>query len=67
MEDFTLSSDRILVMDERPRIEAKNMVRVESSGLWKRLYKVLKANFSVPIESDWERKTGLHWKEWGKM
>ena len=67
MEDFTLSSDRILAMDEKHGIEARNMVRFESSGLWKRLYHVLKANFSAPFESDWEKKTGLHWKEWGKM
>ena len=34
---------------------------------WKRLYGRLKGFFDSKFESDWEKKTGLNWKEWGKM
>jgi DNA-binding NtrC family response regulator len=34
---------------------------------WKRLFEKLKGFFDAKFESDWERKTGLNWKEWGKL
>ncbi len=34
---------------------------------WKHLYEKLKGFFDSKFESDWEKKTGLNWKEWGKM
>jgi CheY-like chemotaxis protein len=33
---------------------------------WKRLYEKLKAFFDSKFESDWEKRTGLDWQEWGK-
>jgi CheY-like chemotaxis protein len=33
---------------------------------WKRLYERLKGYFDSKFESDWEKKTGLDWKEWTK-
>ena len=33
---------------------------------WKRLMEKLKGFFDVKFESDWEKKTGLPWQEWGK-
>jgi DNA-binding NarL/FixJ family response regulator len=33
---------------------------------WKRLYEKLKGFFDIKFESDWEKKTGLNWQEWGK-
>ena len=33
---------------------------------WKRLYENLKGFFDSKFESDWEKKTGLHWQEWTK-
>ena len=33
---------------------------------WKRLYEKLKGFFDSKFESDWEKKTGLHWQEWTK-
>jgi DNA-binding NtrC family response regulator len=33
---------------------------------WKRLYGKLKGFFDSKFESDWEKKTGLDWQEWGK-
>ena len=33
---------------------------------WKRLLEKLHGFFSERFESDWEKKTGLNWREWGK-
>jgi CheY-like chemotaxis protein len=33
---------------------------------WKRLLEKLHDFFSKRFESDWEKKTGLQWREWGK-
>jgi len=33
---------------------------------WKRLLEKLKGFFDTRFESDWEKKTGLQWQEWGK-
>jgi len=32
---------------------------------WKHLYEKLRGYFDSEFESDWEKKTGLDWKEWG--
>src|SRR3990172_1290317 len=34
---------------------------------WKRLMKKLKGYFESKFESDWEKKTGMNWQEWGKL
>jgi DNA-binding NtrC family response regulator len=34
---------------------------------WRRLLEKLKGFFDTKFESDWEKKTGLHWQEWGKL
>ncbi len=34
---------------------------------WKRLFEKLKGFFDTKFESDWDKKTGLNWKEWGKL
>ena len=33
---------------------------------WKRLMVTLKDFFDMRFETDWEKKTGLPWQEWGK-
>jgi CheY-like chemotaxis protein len=33
---------------------------------WKRLFDKLKEFFDSKFESDWEKKTGLNWREWGR-
>jgi hypothetical protein len=33
---------------------------------WKKLFQKLEAFFGDSFESDWEKKTGLEWQEWGK-
>ena len=34
---------------------------------WKRLFEQLKGFFDTRFKSDWEKKTGLNWREWGKL
>jgi DNA-binding NtrC family response regulator len=34
---------------------------------WKRLFEKLKGFFDTKFESDWEKKTGMNWQEWGKL
>jgi len=34
---------------------------------WKRLMGRLKSFFDAKFESDWEKKTGMNWREWGKL
>jgi DNA-binding NtrC family response regulator len=33
---------------------------------WKRLLEKLQGFFKERFESDWEKKTGMNWREWGK-
>jgi CheY-like chemotaxis protein len=33
---------------------------------WKRLFDKLHDFFTERFESDWEKKTGMNWKEWGR-
>jgi len=35
-------------------------------GQWKYLFRKLEEFFSGSFESDWEKKTGLDWQEWGR-
>ena len=34
---------------------------------WKRLMGKLESFFDAKFESDWEKKTGMNWQEWGKL
>jgi CheY-like chemotaxis protein len=34
---------------------------------WKHLFEKLKGFFDTKFESDWEKKSGLNWQEWGKL
>jgi len=34
---------------------------------WKRLFEKLRGFFDTKFESDWEKKSGLNWQEWGKL
>ena len=34
---------------------------------WKHLFEKLKGFFDTKFESDWEKRTGLNWQEWGKL
>jgi hypothetical protein len=34
---------------------------------WRNPLEKLKEFFTATFESDWEKKTGLNWQEWGKF
>ncbi len=44
----------------------EDLLRYDYLTGWKRLLENLKSFFDSKFESDWEKKTGLQWREWGK-
>ncbi len=44
----------------------EDVLKYEYLPGWKRLMATLKNFFDMRFETDWEKKTGLPWKEWGK-
>ncbi len=44
----------------------EDVLRYDYLTGWKRLLENLKSFFDSKFESDWEKKTGLQWREWGK-
>ncbi len=44
----------------------EDILRLDYLSGWKRLMERLKWFFDSKFESDWEKKTGLLWQEWGK-
>jgi len=44
----------------------EDVLNYEFESSWKRLFEKLNEFFTEKFESDWEKKTGLNWKEWGK-
>ena len=44
----------------------EDVLRYDYLPGWKRLLENLKSFFDGRFESDWEKKTGLNWREWGK-
>ncbi len=67
MKEFTLNGNVMTGVREKPIEGIQRMAKSVSSGFWTSLLNELKASFNVPFESDREKKTGLHWKEWGKL
>lgn len=67
MKEITLSDDRILGMGENRSVHAQNIIGSGSVSWLKRLVGGLTENFNAPFQSDWEKKTGLQWKDWGKL
>ncbi len=45
----------------------EDVLKYEYQPGWKRLFEKLKGYFDEKFESDWEKKTGLDWQEWGKF
>lgn len=45
----------------------EDVLKYEYLPGWKRLLEKLKGFFDSKFESDWEKKTGMHWQEWGKL
>ncbi|MBI5585288.1 MAG: response regulator [Deltaproteobacteria bacterium] len=44
----------------------EDVLTYEFESGWKRLFEKLHGFFTERFESDWEKKTGLQWREWGK-
>jgi len=44
----------------------EDMLKYDYEYGWKHLLEKLHGFFADKFESDWEKKTGLEWKEWGK-
>jgi len=44
----------------------EDVLKYEYLPGWKRVMDRLKGFFDTKFESDWEKKTGLPWQEWGK-
>lgn len=40
--------------------------KIDVRSLWKNLFQKLEEFFNGSFESDWEKKTGLDWQEWGR-
>ncbi len=38
--------------------------KCEQSGRWKLVFKKIRAFFTDPYESEWEKATGTKWREW---
>jgi len=45
----------------------EDVLKYEYLPGWKRVMDKLKTFFDAKFESDWEKKTGLDWQEWGKI
>ncbi len=67
MKEFTSSGIGFLNVAGKTNLGEKNTSRSQSFATLKRLFEGLKASFNASFESDWEKKTGLPWKDWGKM
>ncbi len=67
MKEITLNNDGILGMGENPSVRTQGMVRSGWLSWAKRVIRGLIDSFNTPFQSDWEKKTGLNWKEWGKL
>jgi DNA-binding response OmpR family regulator len=42
----------------------EDVLKYEFESGWKRLFEKLHGFFTEKFETDWERKTGMNWKEW---
>jgi DNA-binding NarL/FixJ family response regulator len=45
----------------------EDTLKLDHLSGWNRLMEKLKSFFDSKFESDWEKKTGLMWQEWGKL
>jgi DNA-binding NtrC family response regulator len=43
----------------------EDVLKYEFETGWKRLFEKLHTFFTEKFETDWEKKTGLQWREWG--
>ncbi len=67
MKELKLTGGVITSVGEKAVEKIQHIVKSESIGLWRRLLNEVKASFNAPFESDWEKKAGLQWHDWGKL
>ncbi len=67
MKESALSVEGMLVAAEKTGAGSQDRSRSKSVSWLKRLLQEIGASLSAPFESNWEQKTGLHWREWGKL
>jgi hypothetical protein len=68
MGGHTLAADgRISGMGDKLSAGHQDAQRSQSPSWWKHLYKILNESFKASFETDWEKSTGLPWKDWGKL
>jgi hypothetical protein len=66
MKESALKSEGISGAGEQRSLSLQDIVRAEAGSWLKRLLKEGRAILDALFESDWEKKTGLRWREWGK-
>jgi DNA-binding NtrC family response regulator len=44
----------------------EDVLQYDFESGWRRLFEKLHSFFTEKFESDWEKKTGMQWREWGK-
>jgi hypothetical protein len=66
MKESALKSEGISGAGEQRGLSLQDIVRAEAVSWLKRLLKEGRAVLDALFESDWEKKTGLRWREWGK-
>jgi len=67
MTDTTLRDGRVLGFGVDRETKLQDTRSSRGGSWWKHLFEELRADFRAPFESDWETKTGMHWKDWGKL
>jgi predicted secreted protein len=66
MKELTLRNEGISGAREQRGFSHQNTVGAEAVTWLMRLFKKGRASLDAVFESDWEKKTGTHWREWGK-
>ncbi len=67
MKPFTSYGHAILDLGEKTNSDKNDMPRSESLWRWNSLLEKLATSFKAPFQSDWEKKTGLEWREWSRF
>jgi hypothetical protein len=66
MKKSTLTSEAISGTGEEGDIRLQDSLRLEAVSWLRRLFNEVRASFDTLFESDWEKKAGRPWREWGK-
>ena len=68
MENITLLKDGgISGVGEKLSAGRQDIHKSAGLSFWKHLFENLRASLNASYETDWEKNTGLQWKDWGKL